>query len=118
MTLLSTQPSQLDPATLSEEDLLLHLEDLKAALTKLKGVEELLLDELSKRLEAGNLDPTFSHNDWAFTWSAGRTAYAYPETIKTLEQQLKDAKKAAEADGTATRTLGNPFWTIRAPNHE
>jgi hypothetical protein len=115
MTLAPTQPSQLDPATLSEEDLLLHLEDLKAALTKLKDTEDLLLDELSKRMEAGDIDPTFSHNDWAFSWSAGCTSFSYPDHVQALEAQTKAAKKAAEADGTATRSLGRPFWTIRAP---
>lgn len=115
MPQLITQPSNFDPALLPEDELLHHLEDLKATVASLKDTEQLLLDELSKRLEAGDIDPTFSHNDWAFSWSAGRASFSYPEAITTLEQQLKAAKKAAEADGTAIRSLGNPFWTIRAP---
>jgi hypothetical protein len=32
-----------------------------------------------------------------------------------LEAQTKAAKKAAEADGSATAKVGEPFWTIKPP---
>jgi hypothetical protein len=32
-----------------------------------------------------------------------------------LEEELKAAKDAAKAAGTAIKTLGNPFWTIKPP---
>ena len=100
---------------LSEDDLLARIEEVKTSIAALKVSEQLLLDELSTRLEAGDLDPAFSHNDWAFSWSAGKASFSYPPAITALEQQLKDARKAAEADGTATRKLGNPYWTVRPP---
>ncbi|MEI8251538.1 MAG: hypothetical protein WCF98_10245 [Synechococcus sp. ELA057] len=115
MPAIEAQASESNLSDLSEEALLLHLEDLKATLAKLTATQELLTDELSRRLEAGDIDPTFSHNDWTFNWSAGRRSWSYPPSVKALEEQAKAAKKASEADGTAHATTGTPYWTIRAP---
>ncbi|MCP9819826.1 hypothetical protein KBZ18_10010 [Synechococcus sp. Cruz-9H2] len=45
--------------------------------------------------------------------SEGRKTYAYPESIKALEADLKQRKKLAEQLGDATEKRGNPFWTIK-----
>lgn len=73
----------------------------------------LLLDQLSGALEAGELDPAFSHNDCSFSWSAGRVSYVYPEPLQQQEQALKEAQRLAVASGTATAKQGKAFWTIK-----
>jgi hypothetical protein len=35
--------------------------------------------------------------------------------VQELEAQTKAAKKASEANGTATAKAGAPFWTIKPP---
>ena len=77
---------------------------------------EALLESLSAAMAAGQLDPAFSHNDWAFSHSAGRLSYAYPAAVEQIERQLKAAKEAAIQQGSATEKRGKPFWTIRPPN--
>ena len=66
-------------------------------------------------MAAGQLDPSFSHNDWAFAHSSGRLSYAFPPAVQQIEQQLKAAKENAIQQGTATEKRGKPFWTIRPP---
>ena len=75
---------------------------------------EPLLEGLSAAMAAGQLDPSFSHEDWAFCHSPGRWSYAFPAAVLQIEQQLKAAKEAAIQQGTATEKRGKPFWTIRA----
>ena len=90
--------------------------EVRSGMAKLKAADEILLDRLDQLAEAGEVDQGgFSHNDWAFTWSAGRRSWAYPAAVQELESKTKAAKAAAEADGSATATTGAPFWTIRAP---
>ena len=72
-----------------------------------------LLEQLSVALEAGELDATFSHNGYSFSWSAGRTRYAYPEPLQQQEQALKEAQRLAVATGAATEKHGKAFWTIK-----
>jgi len=110
-----TQTVQLDPAELTTDQLLDYACQIKAASKQLNSSLDAIQDELTARVEAGDLDPTFSHNDWGFTWSAGRRSWSYPEPVQALEAGLKAAKKAAEADGTATASTGAPYWTIREP---
>lgn len=98
------------------DELLDHITDVRSALARLKATDDALLDELTRRADAGEIDPGgFSHNDWAFGWSTGRRSWIYPEPVQALEGQLRAARKAAEADGSATATTGTPFWTIKAP---
>ena len=73
-----------------------------------------LLLQLSDALEAGDLDANFSHNGCSFSWSAGRTSYAYPEPLQQQEQALKQAQRLAVATGAATEKQGKAFWTIKA----
>jgi len=73
----------------------------------------LLLDQLCGAVDAGELDPAFSHNGCSFSWSAGRVSYVYPEPLQQQEQALKEAQRLAVANGTATAKQGKAFWTIK-----
>ncbi len=89
---------------------------LKAEHKRLEQQLEALLESLSAAMAAGQLDPAFSHNDWAFSHSSGRLSYAYPAAVAQLERQLKAAKEAAIQQGSATEKRGKPFWTIKPPS--
>jgi len=110
-------PAQtLDFEQFSADQLLDHLVAVRQAMAALKAQDEALLDRLSELVESGELDPGgFTHQDHAFSWSAGRKSWSYPAEVQELEAQAKAAKKASEADGTATASTGAPFWTIRPP---
>ena len=98
------------------DQLLDCLIEVRTGLARLKEADQILLDRLSVLAEAGEVDMGgFSHNDWAFTWSAGRKSWTYPAGVMGLEAQAKAAKKASEADGSATAKVGEPFWTIKPP---
>ena len=106
----------LDFEQLSTDELLDHLVNVRQAMAALKAEDEALLDRLSELVDAGELDPGgFTHNDHAFSWSAGRKSWSYPAEVQELEAQTKAAKKASEADGTATAKVGAPFWSIKPP---
>lgn len=106
----------LDLDQLSTDEVLDRLVLVRKALAGLKASNEALLDRLDQLAEAGKVDQGgFTHQDWAFSWSAGRKTWSYPEPVLALEQQLKTARKASEADGSALPTTGAPYWTIREP---
>ena len=111
-----TQTVEVDLDAMDADQVLDRLVEVRQALARLKATDEALLDRLDQLAEAGEIDRGgFSHNDWAVSWSAGRKSWAYPAAVQKLEAQTKAAKKASEADGSATATTGAPFWTIRAP---
>ena len=98
------------------------LDDLLDAVTAIKAQQkeldqqlEPLLESLNTAMATGRLDPSFSHNDWAFAHSTGRLSYEFPPVVQQIEQQLKAAKEAAIQQGSATEKRGKPFWTIRPP---
>jgi hypothetical protein len=94
-------------------DYLIKLRTMKATL---EAADAYALDRLDELADAGEIDRGgFSHNDWTVSWSAGRRSWAYPKAVRILEAQTKLAKKAAEADGSATATKGASFWTIKRP---
>ena len=106
----------LDFEQLSTDELLDHLVAVRQAMAALKAEDEALLDRLSELVESGELDPGgFTHQDHAFSWSAGRKSWSYPAEVQRLEAQIKATKAAAQADNTATATTGAPFWTIKPP---
>jgi hypothetical protein len=108
----------LDLDQLTTDEVLDQLVQVRQALAALKASDEALLDRLDQLAEAGEVDQGgFTHNDHSFTWSAGRKSWTYPAGVQALEAQAKAAKKAAEADGSATATTGTPFWTIKPPNN-
>ena len=88
---------------------------IKARQRELEQQLEPLLEALNAAMAAGQLDPAFSHNDWAFAHSPGRLTYDFPPAVQQIEQQLKAAKDSAIQQGSATEKRGKPFWTIRAP---
>ena len=88
---------------------------LKAQQKQLEQQLEPLLEALSEAMAAGQLDPAFSHNDWAFSHSLGRLSHEFPAAVQQIEQQLKAAKESAIQQGSATERRGKSFWTIRPP---
>jgi hypothetical protein len=110
------QTAEVDLGSMDADQLLDCLIEVRTAMARLKASDETLLDRLTQLVDAGELDPGgFSHNDWAFSWSAGRKSWTYPAGVMGLEAQVKTAKKASEADGSATAKVGEPFWTIKPP---
>ena len=88
---------------------------IKAQQKELEQQLEPLLEALNTAMATGQLDPSFSHNYWAFAHSTGRLSYEFPPVVQQIEQQLKASKEAAIQQGSATEKRGKPFWTIRAP---
>ena len=104
------------PASAADLDALLDaVTAIKAQQKELEQQLEPLLETLSEAMAAGQLDPSFSHNDWAFAHSSGRLSYVFPAAVQQIEKQLKAAKVAAIQQGSATEKRGKPFWTIRPP---
>ena len=99
----------------SPETLIERIIDTETAIKRLEEQKETLRDELEALCLAGEIDPSFTYNDWSFNRSEGRRSYDYPDTIKQAEANVKALKKSAEADGTATLRPLSPFWTIKAP---
>jgi hypothetical protein len=107
----------LDLEGLNADQTLNALIEVRRAIGWLKARDASLLDRLDELAEAGEIDwGGFSHNDWRISRSAGRRSWTYPAAVQALDAQLKTAKKAAEADGTATATTGASFWTLTPPN--
>ena len=88
---------------------------IKAQQKQLEQQLEPLLEALNTAMASGQLDPSFSHNEWAFAHSTGRLSYEFPPVVQQIEQQLKSAKEAAIQQGSASEKRGKPFWTIRPP---
>ena len=105
-----------DAVTEADLDALLDaVTAIKAQQKELDQQLEPLLESLNTAMATGRLDPSFSHNDWAFAHSTGRLSYEFPPVVQQIEQQLKAAKEAAIQQGSASEKRGKPFWTIRHP---
>ena len=104
-------------ATLSADQVLDSLTHLRAHKKDVEARDALLLERLDELAAAGEIDQGgFTHNDWGFAHSDGKTSYTYPEPIKQLEAQLKAAKEAAKANGTAVRVKDEKaYWIITPP---
>ncbi len=115
-------PAAADIVSAAEPDAIDGLLDavtaIKAQQKQLEHQLEPLLEALSAAMAAGQLDPSFSHNDWVFAHSSGRLSYEFPVVVKQIEQQLKAAKEAAIQKGSAKEKRGKPFWTIRPPKNQ
>ena len=106
----------LNLKNLSADQALDALLDVRQAIAKLEACDALLLARLDELAADGQIDQGgFTHAGYSFSWSAGRRSWDYPAAVKALEAQAEAAKKAAESDGSATATIGAPFWTVRAP---
>lgn len=84
----------------------------KAQIDLLQGRLAGLQDQLSAACDAGDIDASFSHNDWSFRLSPGRTTWEYSPAAKRQIKQLQDLDKTS---GAATQKIGAPFWTIKPP---
>ena len=94
------------------------LSDLVAIKGQQRSLEEQLqglLDQLQQLHVHGDVDSSFQFHDTAFCWSPGRLQFSYPEPVLQLEQQLRQARRTAEGNGSAVRRHGRPFWTIKLP---
>lgn len=100
---------------MSTEELLDRITATKRQLADLQATYDGLLDQLTAAYQAGEVDPSFTHDDWSLTFSEGRRTWSYPPAVKALETNLKAAKRLAEADGSAQAKLGAPFWSVRPP---
>ena len=110
-----TLTPEADLTALDTDELLERTIAIKASQKALEGELAQLQEELTRRVDAGDLDPTFTHSDWGFILRSGKASWSYPLPVQKLDIGLKTAKKAAEADGSATKTTGAPFWSIRGP---
>jgi hypothetical protein len=94
------------------DTLLSRVVTLKAQIKLLEAELQGALDSLSELVQAGDIDPSFSHQDWAFSFHAGRTTTVYSPQAKTSIKAIQEADIAA---GLATPKVGASFWTIKAP---
>ena len=116
--LLAAAPPDPVADAVTEADLDALLDAVTAIKARQKQLEqqlEPLVEALNAAMASGQLDPAFSHNDWAFAHSTGRLSYEFPPVVQQIEQQLKAAKEAAIQQGSASEKRGKPFWTIRPP---
>ena len=113
---MAEQTQTLDLEHLDADQLLDRLIATRVTIAKLQAEDASLLTRLDELAAAGDVDQGgFSHNDWSFSWSAGRRSWAYPADVEALEAEAKAAKTASQADGSATAAIGKPFWTIKPP---
>jgi hypothetical protein len=104
----ASEPDQIDQA-------LNRIIAVKAAQKSLDDELALLQDSISSLVDRAELDAAFTFNDWSFSYSSGRAKWSYPKAVEQIDSQLKAAKKTAESDGTATKSIGAPYWIIRSP---
>ena len=111
------QAAEADLSDMDADQALDHLIQLRTAKAALEAADAKALDRLDELADAGEIDQGgFTHNDWSFAHSEGKTVYTYPEQITELEAQIKAAKEAAKASGTAVKGKGEKaFWTITKP---
>jgi len=110
------QAAEADLSDMTADQVLNHLIQLRTAKADLEAADAKALDRLDELAAAGEIDRGgFSHNDWTISWSSGKAAYEYPADVQKLEEKLKAARETAKAAGTAVKTTGNPFWTIKRP---
>ena len=116
-TLLIDITDTLNLENLSADQALDALIAVRRAIDWLKTRDASLLARLDELAADGEIDQGgFTHDGWSFSHSDGKTSYEYPEPITKLEEQLKTAKEAAKANGTAVKTKGEKaFWTVKPP---
>jgi hypothetical protein len=113
--LLAAAPPAPAAAAADLDALLDAVTAIKAQQKELEQQLEPLLEALNTAMATGQLDPSFSHNDWAFSHSPGRLTYDFPAAVQQIEQQLKAAKESSIQQGIAKGKRGKPFWSIRPP---
>lgn len=91
---------------------LVRLEYLKSQSRVLDAEIQQLQDNLTASLEAGDLDASFQHNDWTFSYCEGRMTTTYSAEAKAAIKRLQEADVQM---GRATQNRGAGFWTIKPP---
>ena len=113
---MAEQTQTLDLEHLDADQLLDRLIATRVTIAKLQAEDASLLARLDELAAAGDVDHGgFKHQGYSFSWSAGKCSYAYPEDVEELIADANAAKEAAQSDGTATATIGDPYWTIKPP---
>jgi hypothetical protein len=104
--------------------MLMRLKKLKADKKKIEAEISEAEHCLAIHMLAGDLDDlrsesnenTVIHNGVSYIYSAGRLNWDFsscPDILK-LEATLKEKKEAAKSVGKAGRTIGKPFWSVKA----
>jgi hypothetical protein len=68
--------------------------------------------ELTDFYAVCELDKSFNHNGWSFTYTKGRTTFSYSDEANRAIKQLQEADKAM---GRAIQKAGAAFWTVKPP---
>lgn len=84
-----------------------------AAETQWKARKEYLRKLLIAKHEAGEIPSKFPMSGFNWTLTEGRKTWIYPAEIEQMEENLKGHKTIAQVTGTATSTLGDPYFTKR-----
>jgi hypothetical protein len=111
-------PSPLLSPLMSEQSIDQCLDRACAIRRQIKQLQaelETIDDRLTAAHEAGELDSSFTHNDWCIIHSPGRARWTYAPRVTAMQSALKQAQEQSQADGTAARTIGAPFWTFKEP---
>ena len=97
----------------------LHLDALIDRIVHLKSQQKLLqarldeaLEQLTAAHEAGDLDASFAHDDWAFSFCQGRLTTTYSDEAKAAIKGIQDTDIAM---GRATQKRGAGFWSVKPP---
>lgn len=99
------QPQNLD-------QLLARITNIKANIARLQSELESDLDAITNAMQDGDLDPSFTHDDWSFSYHNGRLSTTYSDQAKAA---IKGIQEADIASGRAIQRQGAGFWTIKAP---
>lgn len=103
-------------ATAQPQDLNQTLERITAIKAQIKLLESQLdaaLDSITDAMQAGDLDPSFSYDDWSFAYHNGRLSTTYSDQAKAA---IKGIQEADISSGRAVQRQGAGFWTIKAPS--
>jgi hypothetical protein len=68
--------------------------------------------ELTDFYAVCELDKSFNHNGWNFTYTRGRTTWQHSDEAKRAIEQLQEADKAM---GRAVQKIGAAFWAVKPP---
>ena len=117
-------PNRTMPYAEKAAALLTYLHKLKETQKTVKREIEKAEHQLSIHMAAGDLDDfrspdnknTVYHDGVTYVYCAGRLTWDYStcSEIKELEDTLKEKKEAAKSVGKAGRTIGKPFWSVKA----
>lgn len=103
----------MQEATASFETIAADIAQADAAIKQWTERKDYLRGVLVGLNEQGEAPAKFAAAGKNWTLTAGKKTWEYPETIKEWEDNLKKHKTIAQNDGSATFTLGDPYYTSR-----